>query len=311
MAHNPTDGHGPTDTTPQPPEGDGGTVREDPVERPGGAAAAIHLIADPAKAAARCSVLPETDFGNARRLVEHFGHGLAQISGVLFVDSGDRWRLARPDALLVLADRLGELIEDEVEFITLDPVEQRIVQAARVRGADSLASASKAAAARRRAIDDAARVINSDLVRRKHRRLTFAEKSRALPRRRAAAAFALALVVDGPEALVAFLPPSDGERSNARSEDALDGLAINQDSRHRPDLVPIFASTMLLRSPGEHTQARELYDAYTAWSKAQGVRPCSETQFAQAMQRLGYERDLGRVRYYLNVIVVDGLDTIN
>ncbi|OWJ69835.1 hypothetical protein CDV50_16070 [Haematobacter massiliensis] len=107
------------DVTPE--DGANSPPPEDPAPRDGG---------EPDEPpAARCVDLPLNDHGNGQRLIAHFGSNLVNVKRVGWFVWDDTRYIADPDDVAVrrLAHRMTELIEAEVEYMTLPDAEAEIL----------------------------------------------------------------------------------------------------------------------------------------------------------------------------------------
>lgn len=69
---------------------------------------------------------------------------------------------------------------------------------------------------------------------------------------------------------------------------------------HRADMDPLadFIRTCVVRSPGDEVVARDMYQGFSRWCQANGVRPWTETAFGRSFPKRGFERTDGRIRTY-------------
>ena len=76
---------------------------------------------------------------------------------------------------------------------------------------------------------------------------------------------------------------------------------FTQDYRDERDPVQRFCKALVIPSPGKKVQARTMLAAYNDWNLANGQKAWNETAFGKAMRRLGYQKEEGRLVYYLDV----------
>jgi putative DNA primase/helicase len=73
------------------------------------------------------------------------------------------------------------------------------------------------------------------------------------------------------------------------------------DYREQMDPVGAFLADCVTREAGISVTARDLYYAFDDWCCANAIRPWQETAFGKAMEGKGYEKEMKRVRRYLDV----------
>jgi putative DNA primase/helicase len=74
-------------------------------------------------------------------------------------------------------------------------------------------------------------------------------------------------------------------------------------AEHRSDLDPVanFLRDCVRASPGGRVQARQLYEGFVSYCRANAIRDWKEKSFAVAMKQKGYVREDKRIRYWLDV----------
>ena len=80
---------------------------------------------------------------------------------------------------------------------------------------------------------------------------------------------------------------------------------FTQAYREEKDPVQRFCKALVFPSPGKKVQARTMLAAYNDWNLANGQKAWNETAFGKAMRRLGYQKEEGRLVYYLDVELGD------
>jgi putative DNA primase/helicase len=71
------------------------------------------------------------------------------------------------------------------------------------------------------------------------------------------------------------------------------------------DPVGQFAAACLAPSTGHKEKARDVFNAYVAWSLANARRPMSETKFGRILKKKHPRNDDGAVHFYLDVQLHD------
>lgn len=77
--------------------------------------------------------------------------------------------------------------------------------------------------------------------------------------------------------------------------------AATDEYRKEMDPLQSFLSACVKEEPDSKVQASSMYEAYTAWCTANSVKPVTSTKFGRVMNTKGYQREDGRVRFWLNV----------
>jgi putative DNA primase/helicase len=81
--------------------------------------------------------------------------------------------------------------------------------------------------------------------------------------------------------------------------------AATDSYRSEMDPVGAFLSACVNKEKGSSVTAREMYLAFYNYCEANSIRPWRETMFGRVMPQKGFERDMGRVRRYLDVALHD------
>ncbi len=71
--------------------------------------------------------------------------------------------------------------------------------------------------------------------------------------------------------------------------------------RSEMDLVGEFCDACIENLPDNSVAARELFEAYESWCRANSVKPYTERTFAKIMMQKGFRKKMGRIRLYLDV----------
>ncbi|KRA44684.1 phage/plasmid primase, P4 family [Devosia sp. Root635] len=80
---------------------------------------------------------------------------------------------------------------------------------------------------------------------------------------------------------------------------------FTQDYREEKDPVGRFCKALLIPDAESKVQARTMLAAYNDWCLANGLKAWNETSFGKTMRRLGYQKEEGRLVYYLGVRLGD------
>ncbi|HEV7293083.1 MAG TPA: phage/plasmid primase, P4 family [Devosia sp.] len=81
--------------------------------------------------------------------------------------------------------------------------------------------------------------------------------------------------------------------------------AFAQDYREERDNVGVFAEACIEHVEKEKVKAGQVYEAYEAWCKANGMRAATQRSFGDRLNDLGFKKQRGAFYYYLDVRLRD------